>query len=194
MTKPQFGLAREKCLIKARTAYCALLLKQSRREIVQSVTPSLPFVRKSLGVAKSHVADARLLQPLVKVVSVRVNARKAMKTLAATKDLNAAVIAESMRILSGCDWRGQEQSALLLAQLDHKPAAGRLVELLTADRPEAFVAAAWGLRALAVPATLPAVSKHVETELGRLRQEPGYEKAEALDIRIGPPPSSDLHR
>jgi hypothetical protein len=30
--------------------------------------------------------------------------------------------------------------------------------------------------------------------LGRLRQEPGYEKAEALDIRIGPPPSSDLHR
>ena len=103
--------------------------------------------------------------------SVRVNARKAMKTLAATKDLNAAVIAESMRILSGRDWRGQEQSALLLAQLDHKPAAGRFVELLRAERPEVFVSAAWGLRALAVPATLPAVAKHVDAERGRFRGE-----------------------
>jgi hypothetical protein len=52
-----------------------------------------------------------------------------------------------------------------MAQLDHKPAAGRLVELLTFDRPEVFVTAAWGLRHLAVPETLPRVLAHVEAAL-----------------------------
>src|SRR5205085_2613320 len=51
-----------------------------------------------------------------------------------------------------------------LGQLRHKPAAGRLVELLKADRPEAFVAAAWALRQLAVSDTLPAVLEYVRIE------------------------------
>src|SRR4029079_3987483 len=53
-------------------------------------------------------------------------------------------------------WRGLEQAALLLGALDHKPAAGRLVELLEFDRPEVRITAAWGLKNLPLPETLPA--------------------------------------
>src|SRR5262249_25892909 len=78
------------------------------------------------------------------------------------KEWQATVIAEGTRLLGMQGWRGLEQSALLLAQLDHKPAARRLVELLTADRPEVFITAAWGLRKLAVAETLPDALRHVE--------------------------------
>lgn len=64
-------------------------------------------------------------------------------------------------------WRGLEQATLLLTQLDHKPAAGRLVELLTFDRPEVPLTAAWGLRKLAVPETLPGVVAYIEKQLQR---------------------------
>ena len=59
------------------------------------------------------------------------------------------------QVLAENDWRGQEQAALLLAALDHKPAAPRLVELLESSKPQVMVAAAWGLRMLAVPDTVP---------------------------------------
>ncbi|MBX9628796.1 MAG: HEAT repeat domain-containing protein, partial [Gemmataceae bacterium] len=52
-------------------------------------------------------------------------------------------------------------AALLLAHLGHRPAAGRLVELLGSPRGEVFAAAGYGLRVLAVPDTLPAVTEHV---------------------------------
>jgi hypothetical protein len=38
--------------------------------------------------------------------------------------------------------------------------------LLTADRPEVYITAGWGLRKLAVSETLPAVVRYLETELG----------------------------
>jgi HEAT repeat protein len=71
-------------------------------------------------------------------------------------------------VLGGRPWRGLEQAALLTARLDHKPAAGRLVELLTSDRPEVFVSAAWALWRLDVPDTLPGAQAYVEAELGRV--------------------------
>ncbi|MBX9582390.1 MAG: hypothetical protein K2X87_18970, partial [Gemmataceae bacterium] len=92
---------------------------------------------------------------------VRTKARRSLRELAGKPDLRGPVIEQGTRILAGRDWRGQEQAAVLLARLDHKPAAGRLVELLGADRGEAFAAAAFGLRVLAVPDTLPAVLDHV---------------------------------
>ena len=58
-------------------------------------------------------------------------------------------------------WRGLEQATVLLTLLDHKPAAPRFVALLSNDRPEVYVAAAWGLRKLAVKETLPEVAEHV---------------------------------
>src|SRR5262249_13087222 len=68
-------------------------------------------------------------------------------------------------------------------QLDHKPAAGRFVELLGAGRQEVFVTVAWGLHKLDVPETLPAVLRHVREELGRRRKHamlPGREGVHPL--------------
>ncbi|HJT75689.1 MAG TPA: hypothetical protein VJ739_00655, partial [Gemmataceae bacterium] len=82
--------------------------------------------------------------------------------LAARKELHDGVTAEASRVLAGESWRGQEQAALLLTQLDFEPAARRLVELLGAERGEVYVTAAWGLRKLDVPETLPAVAQYAE--------------------------------
>ncbi|MHC4398199.1 MAG: HEAT repeat domain-containing protein [Planctomycetota bacterium] len=77
--------------------------------------------------------------------------------LASQPALRASVLEQATEQLAADRWRGIEQAALLLTALDHKPTAGRLVELLDFQRPEVFVTAAWGLRKLAVPDTLGAM-------------------------------------
>jgi HEAT repeat protein len=96
---------------------------------------------------------------------VRVQARQALHTLAARKEFRDQVIIEATRVLAAPSWEGQEQATILLTQLDHKPATERLLELLRSNRPEVFITAAWGLRKLAVPETLPRVQKYLEDEL-----------------------------
>src|SRR5262249_2752825 len=91
---------------------------------------------------------------------VRVKARQFLVNLGAKPDLRDTVILEGSRILAGQNWRGLEQAEILLVLLRHQPAAGRLIELLTFERPEVFAAAGWGLRCLDVPETLPAVFRH----------------------------------
>ena len=94
---------------------------------------------------------------------VRGKARRCLRELAGNKELRDRVIEEGMRMLAGNaqQWRRQEQAAILLTQLDYKPAAKRLVELLPTDRPEVAVTAAWGLRKLADPDTRQAVLDYV---------------------------------
>lgn len=92
---------------------------------------------------------------------VRGRARVALRELARMPEFNDAVIREGMRALSASDWRGQEQAAVLLSQLGHKPAGKRMLQLLRATRPEVIVSAAWGLRQLADPDNLPAVLEFV---------------------------------
>ena len=99
---------------------------------------------------------------------VRGQARRALRELAAKREFHETVIREGTRLLSGKSWRGQEQAAILLAQLDHKPAAKRLVELLNSDRGEVMVSTAWALRQLAVPDTLPAALDHVRRQHQRM--------------------------
>jgi HEAT repeat protein len=96
--------------------------------------------------------------------ALRGRARTALEGLAVKAEWKDAVIREGIRVLGGKDWRGLEQASLVLGHLDHKPAAGRLVELLRHQRPEVFVTAAWGLRQLAVPDTLPATLTYYESE------------------------------
>ncbi|HKA07434.1 MAG TPA: hypothetical protein VKD71_09270, partial [Gemmataceae bacterium] len=103
---------------------------------------------------------------------VRTRARQALRELASKPEWRGAVIRESTRLLNATDWRGLEQSAILLAELDHKPAAKRLLGLLPNERAEVFVAAAWGLRRLAVPETLPPVFEFFEGQW-RLMQKVG---------------------
>jgi HEAT repeat protein len=113
---------------------------------------------------------------------VRVRARRALHELAGKEGLRKQVLAEATRVLAAEEWRGLEQAAVLLAQLGHRPAAGRLVELLRSDRPEVFVTAAWGLRKLAVPETLPAALRYVEGKQKELRAGAGQ-----------PDPARDLY-
>ena len=85
---------------------------------------------------------------------VRTSARNALTELATKATFGAAIRGHAMRLLATDRWRALEQATILLAVLDHKAAAPRMVELLHFERPEVFVAAAWGLRKLAVPQTL----------------------------------------
>lgn len=71
--------------------------------------------------------------------------------------LDEVIRTEATKLLSEESWRGQEQAALLLAALDHKTVAPRLVELLESSRPEVMIASAFSLRRLAVTDTLPAL-------------------------------------
>lgn len=91
---------------------------------------------------------------------VRAAARRGLHDLAGAR--RALVVEQATAALDGPDWRGQEQAAILLGQLDHKPAATRLVELLTTGRSEVAVAVGWGLRRLAVPEALPAALAHMQ--------------------------------
>jgi HEAT repeat protein len=102
-------------------------------------------------------------------MEVRAKARDALYGLAAQKGFQRAVIEQGSRVLAMRDWRGLEQSAILLSRLDHKAAGRRFVELLDFDRPEVYIAAAWGLRRLAVPETLGDVVRFVEIQQRRLR-------------------------
>ncbi len=93
---------------------------------------------------------------------VRISARKALADVAKTAEFRDAVLAQATRQLTSDSWRALEQATILTVNLDRKAAAPRLVQLLQFPRPEVFVAAAWGLRKLAVPATLPGQLREVE--------------------------------
>jgi HEAT repeat protein len=95
---------------------------------------------------------------------VRSKARQSLRELAANAELRSRVIEEATRMLGTRKWRALEQASILLTQLDYKPAVARLLELLPSERPEVFVAAAWGLRKLAVPETLPEVLRYTTAE------------------------------
>ncbi len=88
---------------------------------------------------------------------VRGTVRESLFRLTRKAELDSPIRDAATTVLKGDGWRGQEQAALLLAALNHKPVAVRLVELLESPRDEVLVTAAWGLRQLAVPETLPAV-------------------------------------
>lgn len=88
---------------------------------------------------------------------VRGSVREAIYVLTKTPELDAVLRPAIMAMLAADGWRGQEQAALLLGELDHEPATKRLIQLLEAKRGEVMTTAAWALRKLAVPDTLPAI-------------------------------------
>jgi HEAT repeat protein len=77
--------------------------------------------------------------------------------LAAQPELDAAIREAAMAALDRDGWREEEQAALILGTLDHKPAADPLVRRLESERGEVMVATAWALKKLAVQDTLPAM-------------------------------------
>jgi HEAT repeat protein len=89
--------------------------------------------------------------------AIRSNVREQLYHLAQSPECGASIREAVMAMLTNASWRGQEQAALLLGALDHKPAAPEMVSLLESQRAEVMVAAAWGLRKLAVADTLPSI-------------------------------------
>jgi hypothetical protein len=133
----------------------------------------LPLAERSMQSADAKVrqggADVYVLVPdpqrvavLARLLddphpTVRGSVRDSLYELAQRPELSEPVRQAATGMLARDHWRGLEQAALLLAALDHKPAAARLVELLEFNRPEVGVAAAWGLKKLAILETLPAM-------------------------------------
>jgi HEAT repeat protein len=106
-------------------------------------------------------------------LAVRAKARRYLQELAKEKKWRAQVLAAGTRMLQTQQWRGLEQAIILLTQLDHKPAAERFLKLLTFDRLEVSISAAWGVRKLDVPETLPHVLRFVEAHVRRLSEKGG---------------------
>src|SRR5262249_32151659 len=117
-------------------------------------------VRQCGADACSRLPDAQRVAALARMLddphpAVRRAIRESLYGLGRRDELDGPIRSAAMEMLGGERWRGLEQAALLLAALDHKPAAGRLIELLAFDRAEVSVSAAWGLKKLAIPETLP---------------------------------------
>jgi HEAT repeat protein len=145
------------------------------------VLPLLDFVlgsedanlrRIGVNVLYRHPTDAhvRLLSDRLSDShpNVRTQARERLRELAAKAEWQATVIREGSRMIAGTDWRGLEQAIILLGELDHKPAAGQMVNLLSHDRPEVFTTAAWGLRRLAVQETLSPALKYFDSQYKKM--------------------------
>ncbi|MFO0936804.1 MAG: HEAT repeat domain-containing protein [Gemmataceae bacterium] len=118
---------------------------------------------------------------------VRNQARLALVKYAESGELKPAVMESLVAPLNGTDWRGQEQAALLAAQIGNTKVTKRLVELLASPRPETFKASAWALQKLAVRETLPAVLEHVmmrQKQLPVTMSTPGLENATGDDVDV----------
>lgn len=95
--------------------------------------------------------------------------RDALFRLAQEPQWDDLIRETAMMVLATDRWRGLEQSALLLGALDHEPAAPRLIELLEFPRREVFTTAAWALRRLAIPDTLPVMLAQAQRQTERRR-------------------------
>jgi HEAT repeat protein len=136
-------------------------------------------VRQCGAEAYIRVPGARRIAVLARLLDdphpgVRGSVREAMFKLAQRPELAEPIRRAGSAMLAGDRWRGLEQAALLLAALDEKSAAPRLVELLEFSRPEVGIAAGWGLKTLALSETLPAMLDKASrnTEVRKSRPAP----------------------
>jgi HEAT repeat protein len=158
-----------------------------RRLNAMDTSLALPLVEKALQSPDSGVrrlvAAAYAAHPTAERIKalgkhlddphpgVRGLVREEFRRLAGDSQWNGPVRQSATEALDAESWRGQEQAALLLGALDHKPAAPRLIKLLDSPRGEVMIATAWALRKLSLPETLPALLKKASylTDV-RLRQ------------------------
>lgn len=129
-----------------------------------------PIVRKSVVTAMFEQPTLASIESLGEMMNdrhpdIRVAARFALRRLAKQNEkFDQAVRMAGMKALHEIpnDYRGIEQGLILLAALDHKPAAGRATELIQHDHPKVFVTAAWTVRVLQVENTFEALLRHVD--------------------------------
>jgi len=136
-------------------------------------------LRELIVTALAHIqtpATVSLLEPILGDAHPGVR-RLARETLwQFTKD--DALIADVLRAgesqLQCDDWKALEQSSVLLGQLQYKPVARRLLQLVKQHaRPEVCTAAAWALRMVEVPEVLPDIFQVVENDYSRIMGQKG---------------------
>jgi HEAT repeat protein len=98
--------------------------------------------------AQASPASIKALAPLLDDVNpdVRRQVRNQFLQQAKNTTLTAAVLANTLDVLNAEGWRGQEQAALILGQLKHKPAIDRLIILIDSPRYEVGIAAVTAVR------------------------------------------------
>lgn len=121
-----------------------------------------PRIRRQGAASVMNRPGPSLIPPLSQLLAdpnpgVRRDVCEGLFQLAEQPELNEPIRAAAQQVLAGESWEGQEQAAMLLGALEHKPAADRLVELLESPRAEVDIATAWALRKVAVPETIPAL-------------------------------------
>lgn len=96
---------------------------------------------------------------------IRAHVRESLLDMAGLPHLRQPVLEAARRQLAGRSWRALEQAVMILVAMEQRDIVGRLGELLDFDRPEVYIAAAWGLRRLSVAAA----AKPLLTKAERLR-------------------------
>lgn len=134
-----------------------------------------PQIRRQGAAAYLNNPTVARVEPLSALLSdphpdVRHRVADGLFRLCETPELGLRIRQAAIETLAGDRWQGQEQAALLLGALEHQPAANRLVELLESPRTEVGNAAAWGLRKVAVPETIPALIDKAQRQTVRRRQ------------------------
>ena len=104
-----------------------------------------------------------------------------LSRIAKQPEFEETILSAATEILSQESWRGQEQAALLIGELGHKPAWKRLAELLDSSRREVMIASAWSLRKIANPQSIPAIIDKIrrQTEIRNTNQ------AQEIDLQVG---------
>ncbi len=182
---------------EADPAAAAIALEALLDDDPRRVVPLLPRLIASPDTTlRTHALEAHRRHPLPEHIApvaellddlhprVRIHARNALLQVAQRAEHGEAVRGQAMRLLATQRWRAVEQAAILLALLDDKRAAPRLVELLRAARPEVFVTAAWALRKLAVPETLPEQLREIDRRWQRSLKPDANEAYPIIDRQV----------
>lgn len=146
-----------------------------------------PIVRQRGSEAYIARPNPERLLSLVRLLddphpTVRGSVREALYVFTKTPEFDAVLRPAFTDMLAAEGWRGQEQSILLLATLDHKAAGPRFVQLLESPRDEVMMTAAWGLRKLAIPETLPAMLDKAQRQTEVRKTD--FSRAGALDHQV----------
>ncbi|MCA9248028.1 MAG: hypothetical protein KDA42_12960, partial [Planctomycetales bacterium] len=131
--------------------------------ISSSHDTSLRFLSLEFDEAEASTAGVARIAKLLadRHPQIRSLAGDALIRLDVQESLSESVREQSSEVLHGDLPRGIEFAALVLGSLDHEPSADRFLDLLDHEDAEVRVAAAWGLRKLAVGATAEPIFQRV---------------------------------
>jgi HEAT repeat protein len=174
-----------KLAVDNQPAVAAIALRRLLQIDQELVKPLVPRLLKSRDATVRKLAARSLVErPAIEVFEtlghllddihpdVREYVRDSLFELAKRPEFDKVIRSKATKVLATDSWRGLEQAGRLLGELDHKPAAPRLLELLYFDRSEVHVTAAWSLSQLAIEETLPDMLKFARSVTDKYPVQP----------------------